>query len=615
MKYKNITVEIFSKTGEFEISFKNKIWRTDVEYLPRFIRHDGEEILLLKAGNIRENIVEKGYGWCTEVTYSDYSEYGMCEDFRIETKCWIDNNDDSVHFEIWTVGEVEGSLKEIQWPGAMKLEDEGAGYSTIPMMQGCIIPSGWQQEILNIEDGRFYSRDAYMPWFGQTDGYNGYIAISETPWDAGYRIEHNEKTEFKTILSPYWLTSLGSISYNRSVCYKFMTECDYNNMAKVYRKHAIASGNFRSLREKAIRNPVVEKLFGTPVVHTNIYRHVVPESSLYDNENIANNDVLTSFEDRANQLRTLKEKGVDNVYMHLDGWGKMGYDNQHPDVLPPCEMAGGFEGMKLLSNTCQELGYIFATHDQYRDYFFDAATFDIQQAILNSNGENEEESTWDGGRQTHLCTTFAPHYVRRNFGELKRKGIRLEGTYLDVFAVIEMDECFHPNHRMTRKVCMEKRAECFEYVRSTGIICSSEEPCDWSVPYLDLVHHGPHALSPNIDKGIARGIPVPLFNLVYHECMILPWSLGKSEWGIPDGESAMLYGLLNGGTGYLSIEADKDEIEKNRVLCMNQKKLVHEEMVRHEFLSNDYKRQRTIFSDGTVVEVDFGTDEYKIIEN
>ena len=51
---------------------------------------------------------------------------------------------------------------------------------------------------------------------------------------------------------------------------------------------------------------------------------------------------------REKEARTLHELGVKKLYMHLDGWGQPGYDNQHPDYTPACKEAGGWEGMKSL---------------------------------------------------------------------------------------------------------------------------------------------------------------------------------------------------------------------------------------------------------------------------
>ena len=47
-------------------------------------------------------------------------------------------------------------------------------------------------------------------------------------------------------------------------------------------------------------------------------------------------------------------------------------------------------------------------------------------------------------------------------------------------------------------------------------------------------------------------------------------------------------------------------------VCEISEKLALCEMVSHEFISDDMRRQRTTFSDGTVIEVDFDTEEYTI---
>ena len=65
-------------------------------------------------------------------------------------------------------------------------------------------------------------------------------------------------------------------------------------------------------------------------------------------------------------------------------------------------------------------------------------------------------------------------------------------AYLDCFSGIELEECYNPMHRMTRRECAQKRNECFELVRSQGRIVSSEEGCYPYVNHLDLLHHAPY---------------------------------------------------------------------------------------------------------------------------
>jgi len=329
---------------------------------------------------------------------------------------------------------------------------------------------------------------------------------------------------------------------------------------------------------------------------------------------------LTSFADRAQQLRNLREKGVERAFVHVDGWITQGYDSAHPDVMPPCPQAGGTEGMRRLADTAHELGYQLATHDQYRDYYYDAPSFDSEQAVVDPYGRMPQNDMWYGGKQAFLCARFALGYVRRNFELLKSAGIQLDGTYLDVFACVALDECFHPLHPMTRRECMERRRACFDYVRALGIIVSSEETIGWAMHDLDLVHHAPYAqaLKPggNILLGEVEpesfGIPVPLLNLVYHDCVVIPWFTSPETQEMPNHESGLLHALLNGGISYVGIGADTEEIRTVNTVAALHRRVALDELVRHEFIGGDPKRQKTVFASGVEVTVDFRTGEYSI---
>ena len=97
---------------------------------------------------------------------------------------------------------------------------------------------------------------------------------------------------------------------------------------------------------------------------------------------------------------------------------------------------------------------------------------------------------------------------------------------------------------------MEYRSACFEYLLSRNILPSSEEVTDWAMKSLVFAHYGPYDFMLAKPGSPRKGIPTPLYNLVYHDCMILPWPMDRNEGK----EDYMLYALLNGGGAYL----DKD---------------------------------------------------------
>ena len=170
-------------------------------------------------------------------------------------------------------------------------------------------------------------------------------------------------------------------------------------------------------------------------------------------------------------------------------------------------------------------------------------------------------------------------------------------------------------------------------MESVRVPLSSEEPAMQLLNHIALVHHGPFTTRP-LENGAAVGIPVPLANLVFHDCVMIPWDW-FNNWGIPKGCSGELYCALNAGMPYIHIfsggikKAGKDgrtadtellsdeelraEIERVRPLCRLQAELYDKRMVKHEFLGS-VRRQRATYSNGTTVTVDFDKNTYSISE-
>lgn len=268
--------------------------------------------------------------------------------------------------------------------------------------------------------------------------------------------------------------------------------------------------------------------------------------------------------------------------------------------------------MKGFAETCDQLGYVFAIHDQYRDYYLDAKSYDPRHTILNRKGNRPHGSTWYGGNQSILCSRLALGHVKKNYLSLLSHGVKVRGAYLDVFAVVPPDECYNPEHPVSRADCLRYRGTCLDFIRAKGGIVSSEEPADWAIPHLDLVHHGPYALVPNPGRGPAMGIPVPLFNLVYHDALLLPWSLGKGAWGIPENDLGYLHGLANAGLAYLSLNPGEKELVRVRTMSALNERVGLLEMTNHELLDKSFRRQRTTFADGTKVTIDLDSDTFEI---
>ncbi|MDX9976283.1 MAG: DUF5696 domain-containing protein [FCB group bacterium] len=497
----------------------------------------------------------------------------------------------------------------LNWPKPLIVENTAAVQSFFPRMQGILVPGDWPQEIH--EKDLCNSRTLYMPWWGQVRNGHGVQTILETSMDAGAAYDH--PAGGPTVVQPRWYSSLKRVRYLRTARYVFDDNATYVTMAKRYRRWVKENGQFVSLDEKLVRTPNLAEVIGRPVVHLGALYHFVEDAALFNKTQIEANHSLQTFDQLSENLRQLKAKGIDDAYVHLDGWGFMGYDSNHPDPLPVGEEQGGWDGLRRFADTCDELGYLFATHDQYRDFYLNAVSFDDRLSKRNADGTYPKDSTWPGGKQQFLSARFAPEYVRRNHDLFAEHGVKVRGAYLDVFSVVPPEESFEPAHPVTRAECAEYRRQCFDLLRARGYVVSSEEPTDYLARSLDLVHHGPYPVRGGNGEGVAVGVPIPLFNLVYHDSILLPWSMTEDGgWGIPKGDAGRLHCLLNAGLPYVDAGVSPEGIAFVKEAMALSQRCARQEMLNHEFLTPDRRQQRTTFADGTVVTVNLDTREYRV---
>lgn len=609
----------FRKTG-------GTSWKWQEDYAP-CMECEGGTVYFRDGEKISHEILKTGVGEGIVSTYEGFRNNGHRVPYKFQTVVWVEEVSGEIYCEWIPVCEEGLEVKKVFWPGPMAFEEKREDwYTLLPNRQGVLIPNTWEIKLhAPCFDGFFGTAGAYMPWFSQIREREGYLAVCLTPWNAGYQAEHPAGGPY-THVSMRFEPSLGKMEYRRIVRFTLVEDCDYNDMCKLYRNHVDEQGRLRTLEEKAVRNPHVNDLIGSAFLHKGIKTYVQPDSEFFDPENPEKNNHLTTFSQREEEIRQLYELGVEKLYLHLDGWAEPGYDNRHPDYGPACQEAGGWEGMKSLADTMHEYGYLFGIHDQYRDYYMSAPSFDENFACRLPDGSIPTHKRWAGGPQSYLCGSQAPYYVKRNFQELEDHGISLDCAYLDVFTCNEGDECDNPMHRMTRKECYEYRCLCFEYLLKNGILSSSEEVNDWAVPSQIFCHYAPYDFMMEVPGTPRQGIPVPLYNLVYHDCVIQPWMMEK----VSADEDYMLYALLNGGAPYLVRDAAYPNIDgafdgyvkmslEEQVARAGKVSELHEkvgkrEMLRHEFVDGSYNIQRTTFAGGISVLVDFEKQNYKINE-
>lgn len=635
MKSENLRLSINERTGGYEIISNGFSWISDGRSPYIIIRKKvGKKYLSTYRAlfSAPKKKFEYSDGKIT-ATLSGYVAFGKRLGFSLVLTAEI-TGENTAEFSVRAENEDGYDIRAVCFPAPFNSKNKGEkSYHVDFMRQGFILPDGCKGSFIPAVAFSHYLRknntgDCYMPVWGRVCGGHTFTAIAETPYDACMFSSLGRHGAF--VNSVHWMSSLGKLAYERKIKFIFDENGDYNTVAKNYRKYLIEKGQLVSIEDKIRANPNIKKLVGSPVLHHKIYAKINEKSRFYD-KNGTNEILCATFYERAAQLEKIKSLGLEKLYIHTDGWGKNGYDNDHPYILPPCEKAGGWGGLKELADTSRRLGYVFALHDQYRDYYYSSPVFDIENAVENIDGSHPYCSIWDGGEHTFLCSSQAPRFVKKTYDGLESHGVDVQGAYLDVFSVMNGDECFNPKHRVTREQSMKYREECFDMLNEKGLIMSSEEPAMQLLNHIALVHHGPFSLMPQVN-GRAVGIPVPLCNLVFHDCIMVPWnSLGN--WGIPKGENGDLYCALCAGMPYinpfgaemrkigsdnrtadrelLDDEALKKEIDRVKPLVDLQARFCDKETARHEFLGS-YRRQRATYSDGTSVTVDFDGNTYKV---
>jgi hypothetical protein len=346
------------------------------------VRSRGEEfhLRLADARKIEIESYDTGFKTGVKISLGEWRSNGLLNkgaeiDLRLFLTVCLEGKDEELVFDI-AAAEREAILRQLDWPTALDARE--IDHTLLSNGRGNLLPRNWPKEFYPIRtitpEGKVSPTDRSvvqsnvieswsMSWWGFQKGRSAMMVIVETPNDAAYQFHH--PAGGPTVIGPRWRATLGRFGYPRTARMCFVTDGNYVDLAKRYRRYAMDTGLFVSLKEKIARTPSVKELIGTPLTRLSILRNLKPDSSRYDQKNSEKNYSLTTFDERARQLRELKAKGVERLHVVLTGWPYLGYDRRHPDELPPPPQAGGWEGMKRLADALREVGYVFTLHDQF----------------------------------------------------------------------------------------------------------------------------------------------------------------------------------------------------------------------------------------------------------
>jgi len=583
---------------------------------------------LAGAGRIQIEPYETGFKTGVRLILDQFRGAGQAApgaplDLRVVLTLCLEGADEELVSEAM-VNERSATVKELHWPMAM--DGREVDYTILSSDNGTLLPRDWPKPYHPIQRAvgdhsiiQSHLIESWsMSWWGFEKGDAAMIVIVETPDDAAYTFHH--PAGGPTSMGPSWRAQLGRFGYLRSVRMGFFAKGNYVELAKRYRKYAMDSGLFVSLKEKIAQRPLVRELIGNPFIGASVLRNRKPGAATYDTRNPESNRRLTTFAQNIQRLRDLKAQGWQHLNVSLSGWLNQGYDRQTPDAGPPPEEAGGWAGMKAWFDACKELGYTCWLHDQYRDYYTDAPSWNPDFAVHAEDNLSPPDAFpgtrykndwkegyipmmdhWDGGTQAYLNNRFMLGHLLKNYGEMWAHGIHPQGSYQDVFGYIPPDEDFNPNHPSSRTDSMNARAAVLRWARNNLGIVGTEAGSDWLAPLVDYTtSRFNRGANTGTDPDHQDAIPIPLYELVYHDALVTA--------ATPNNLRSLLHGNAP-QMGYGRTDADAAAVRRMAALHARVGLL---EMTNHEFLDSARRKERTTFADGTTVTVDWGSNTVEI---
>jgi len=458
-----------------------------------------------------------------------------------------------------------------------------------------------------------------LPFFGVTNiakGF-GYACIYQTPFDVRLHVsQHGLKVGSPLPACVAWSGCKGKWAYTRKLRYRFVPKGGYVAVAKAYRAYAKQQGILRTLRQKMKRRPAIARLMGAP--------------NIWGGRGLA-------------FCREAKAAGIDRMLIN----GSFGRDD---------------------TEAIKKLGYLVSCYDNYEDIMpgkpgraGDCKVPDDQVLLadgkrmlawpVHAKDPKTGRTKLDPKtgkpvvkeRYVKRCSVLYPKVARKWIPPDQAKHPR-NARFIDVTTACGLRECYDPNHPCTRGEDSKVRCELARYVgEELGLVLGGEHGVWWGVPYydywegmqsggfyswpaghvgMDLPQKREEIGRDYLTYGIGHAHRIPLWELIFGDCTVSYWYWGDSTGHLyhaaPEITAKkdlfnMLYGTLPlywvsrpFGLNWTKPELRKRLLESYRNVCKLHEHTGLQELVNHEWLTEDRAVQKSTFADGTFVVVNFG---------
>ncbi len=245
---------------------------------------------------------------------------------------------------------------------------------------------------------------------------------------------------------------------------------------------------------------------------------------------------------------------------------------------------------------------------------------------------------WDGKMypQERMCDQVA---IECACEHVQSHGVEngIDGVFVDVSFGCTL-ECYHKEHPQTRAQGIAIKNEMLKKLRAKGCFIGAENPHEDVVPYCDYSEgllsfagcrlpdagrrmttlYDENELSENFSKYMLNPkYRIPLWELVYHDCMTAYWYWGDSTNSVPAlMKKRNLFELLYGLPPLYSISVETWDQMKDAIAASYARtvpyarKLYSVRMTDFKYLTEDKTVQKTTFANAMQIIVNFGNEPY-----
>ena len=543
-------------------------------------------------------------------------------DFRFTIRIALEGSS----LDVTLSADSKSRMDELAYPAPFRTPDR-KHYLLLTDGSGMMLPV-WDSDY-NFGEGMTYfcGGGLCMPWMGMLDGSReaGYMAVLDTPYDARlqpFRQKDDSLVSFRTV----WMSSLDAFAYDRRMVLHFFDKGGYVAQCKKYREYAWKKNGVKTLRQKQEQFPALEKMLGAPHVY------------------VWDTGREVSLAER------MKSKGVEKALILWDAnhapYPVKGYD----DSLKVLGYAsGGYELFTDLhkSDTVVNDRYPFDGPMRHKHCVYPGKFHELA-------ARKKDGTTYSNQFGTYACPAAMRQEIIDKM-DRKNEDYQHETVFLDVYQANGLYECWNPEHPVSRKGYADAIMENLRLLEEDyGWYLGGEWGADYAIPHSvyaqgmmtlqrpwwgseieeegtiyyygnwrngprPSIHLGTRTAGPTYYKYcINESLRIPLFELVYHDAVVTTWRWEDANHHYPElWWKKDLYNILYGTAPLWSLDRDRwidfesTFVKSYESVCTWLSRIAYDELVNHEYVTTDGRIQRSDFSSGASVVVNFSDNDYE----